>query len=83
MVIPRNHLDVEVDDCFVHGCLLLSDVSIKCVTHSFQDVSFFNHYFWSCHYGFLTFPCLWEISFSSQVISGTISWLLDLDRIFK
>ena len=32
---------------------------------------------------FFTFPCLWEISFSSQMISGTVDWLMGLDRIFK
>ena len=32
---------------------------------------------------FFTFPCLWDISFSSQMISGTVSWLLGLNRIFK
>ena len=36
-----------------------------------------------CRYGFLTFPCLWEISFSSQMISGTVSWLLGLDTTYK
>ena len=30
-------------------------------------VSFLNHSFWpSCCCGILTFPCLWEIRFSSQ-----------------
>ena len=43
----------------------------------------FNHSFWPCRYGFLTFPCLWEISFSSHIIGGTVSWLSGLDRIFK
>ena len=47
-----------------------------------SDVSFY-HSFWPCHYGFLTFPCLWEISFSGQMISGTLSWLLGLDTIFN
>ena len=34
----------RVDDCFIHGCvdLLLLDVSIGCVSHFFQDVSFFS-----------------------------------------
>ena len=27
--------------------------------------------------------CLWEIRFSGQMINGTVSWLLGLDRIFK
>ena len=44
---------------------------------------FLSHSSWPCHCGFLTFPHLWEISFSSQMISGTVSWLLGLDRIFK
>ena len=76
----------RVDDCFIHGCLLLLDVLIGCVSHSFQNVSFFfffNHSFWPCCYGFLIFLCLWEISFSGQMISGTVSWLMRLDRIFK
>ena len=47
-------------------------------------MSFFpSHSFWPCYYGFLTFPCLWKIRFLGQMISGTISWLLFLDRIFK
>ena len=25
----------------------------------------FNHSFWPCCHGLLTFPCLWEMSFSS------------------
>ena len=33
---------------------------------------FFNYSFWPSHYGFLIFPCLCEISFSSQTISGTV-----------
>ena len=59
---------------------------IGCVSYSFQNVFFsffFNYSFWPCHYGFLTLPCLWEISFSSQMINGTVIWLLGLDRIFK
>ena len=64
-------------------CDLLLDMSIGCVSHSFQNVFSFHHSLWPCHYGSLTFPCLWEISFSSQMISGTVSWLLGLDRIFK
>ena len=31
----------RVDDCFIHGCVLLLDVSIGCVSQSFQNVSFF------------------------------------------
>ena len=64
-------------------CLSLLDVSIGCVSYSFQNVSFFNYSFWPCDDGLLTFPCLWEISFSGQMISGTVIWLLGLDRIFK
>ena len=45
-------------------------------------MSFFNHTFLPCRYRFLTFPCLWKISFSSKMISGTVIWLLGLDRIF-
>ena len=57
---------------------------IGCVSHSFQNVSFciffsfFHHSFWPCRYGFSTFPCLWEIRFSGQMISGTVSWSLGL-----
>ena len=63
----------KVDDCFIHGCLFCywmcrSDVSVI----SFRMYLFFNHSFWPCHYGFLTFLCLWEIRFSSQMISGTV-----------
>ena len=39
--------------------------------------------FWPCRYGFLTFPSLCEISFSSQMISGTVSCLLGVQRILK
>ena len=73
----------RVADCYSWLCLLLLDVSIGSVSHSFQNLSFFHHSFWPCCYEFLTFPCLWEISFSGQMISGTVSWLLSLDRIFK
>ena len=34
-------------------------------------------------YSFFTLPCLWEIRFSSQMISGTVIWLLGLHEIFK
>ena len=30
-------------------------------------LSFFNYSLWPCHYRFLIFPCLWEISFWSHV----------------
>ena len=48
-----------------------------------SECNFFSYRFWPCHCGFLTIPCLWEIRFSSQMISGTVIWLLGLDRIFK
>ena len=85
----------RVDDCFIHGCIFCYwmcrlDVSIGCVSHFFQNVPFppflrffFNHSFWPCRFGFLTFPCLWEIGISGQMISGIVSWLSGLDRIFK
>ena len=63
---------------FVIGC-----VNRMCQLFLSECVFFFNYSFWSCHCGFFTFPCLWEISFSSQMISGTVIWLLVLDRIFK
>ena len=44
-----------------------------------SECIFFDHSFWPCCYGFLTFRCLWVISFSGQMISGTVSWLLGLD----
>ena len=59
---------------------------IGCVSHFLQNASFFfflSISFWPCRYELLTFPCLWEISFSSQMISGIVSWSLCLDRIFK
>ena len=31
----------RVDDCFINRCVLLLDVSIGCVSLSFQNVSFF------------------------------------------
>ena len=74
----------RLDDCFIHGCVFCywmcrSDVSVILFRMSF----FVHQSFWLCRYGFLTFPCLWEISPSGQMISGTVSWLLGLDRIFK
>ena len=63
---------------FVIGC-----VDLMCQLFLSVFVVFVNHSFWPCCYGFLTFLCLWQISFSSQMISGTVSWLLRLDRIFK
>ena len=61
---------------FVIGCVdrICQSLLSECVFF------FYNHRFWPCRYGFLTFPCLWEISFSSQMISGTVSWLLGLYR---
>ena len=72
-----------VDDCFIHGCVFCywmcgSDVSVIPFR---MCLFFFNYSFWPCHYGFLTFHCLGENS--SQMISGTVIWLLGLDRIFK
>ena len=77
----------KVDDCIIHGCVFCywmcrSDLSVipfrRCLFFSF-----FNHSIWPCRYGFLTFLCQWKISFSSQMIRGTVSWLLGLDRICK
>ena len=64
-----------MDDCFIHSYIFYYwmcrfDLSV---------ISFFffsNHSFWPCCYGFLTFLCLWEICFSGQMISGSVSWLL-------
>ena len=54
----------RVDDCFIHGCVFCywmcrSDVSVI----PFRMCIFFNHSFWPCCYGLLTYPCLREISF--------------------
>ena len=71
----------RVDDLvvsFVIGC-----VNQICQLFLSECLFIFNYSFWSCHYGFLIFPCLWEISFSSQMISGTVIWLFGLDRIFR
>ena len=74
----------RMDDCFIHCCVFCysmcrSDVSVIL----FRMCPFFHHILWPCHYRFLTFPCLFEIGFSGKMISGTVSWLLGLDRIFK
>ena len=66
---------------FIIGC-----VDRMCQSFLSERIFFvflFHHSFWPCRYGFLTFPCLWEIRFSSQMISVTVSLLLGLDRIFK
>ena len=63
---------------FVIGC-----VDRMCQLFLSEFVFFLNYSFWPCHCGFLIFPYLWKIRFSSQMISGTVSWLLGLDRIFK
>ena len=68
----------RADDCFIHGC-----VDRMCLSFVSERVLFFNHSFWPCRNGILTFPCLWEIISSGQMISGTVDWLLGLDRIFK
>ena len=62
---------------FVIGC-----VGQMCQSFLSECV-FFHHSFWPCCHDFFTFPCLCEISFSNQMIGGTVSWLLGLDRIFK
>ena len=49
----------------------------------FRMCLFFHHGFWPCRYELLTFPCLGEICFPSQIISGTVIWSLGLDRIIK
>ena len=73
---------------FITGCVdrmcqsFLSECFLY-VASVFFLFFFFNHSFWRCRYGFLTFSCLWEIRVFSQTISGTVSWLLGLDRIFK
>ena len=61
---------------FIIGC-------VNRLCQSFLSILFFNHSVSPCRHGFSTFPCLWEISFTCLMISGTVSWLLGLDRIFK
>ena len=62
---------------------------IECVDLMYQsflsECVFFlkKNSFWPCCCGFFTFPWLWEIRFCSQMISGTASWLLGLDMVFK
>ena len=74
----------RMDDCFIHGCVFCNWVCRSNVSVIPLNMClFFNYSFWLCDYGFLTFPCLWEISLSSQMISRTVTWLLGLDRIFK
>ena len=67
--------------------LMVVSFVIGCVDRMCQsflsECVFFHHSFWPCHYAFLTFHCLWEIRFSSRMISETVSWLLGLDKIFK
>ena len=69
----------RVDDCFIHGCVdrMCQSILSECV------FLFFIMVFGLVVMDFFIFPCLWEISFSSQMISGTVSWLLGSDRIFK
>ena len=74
----------RVDDCFIHGCVFYhwmcrSDVSgipfRMCLAFQSQCLALSLWIF--------DFLFLWEISFSSQMISETVSWSLGLDRIFK
>ena len=51
---------------FVTGC-------VDWMCQSFLSECLFSVRFWPCRYGFLTFSCLWEIRFPSQMISGTVS----------
>ena len=55
----------QVCQSFLSGCVLFS-------------CYFSSHSFWPCCYGFLTFLCMWQISFSGEMISVTIRWLLGL-----
>ena len=63
---------------FIIGC-----VDRMCQLFLSECVFFLNRSFWPCCYGILTFPCLWEIKFSSQMINGTVIYLLGFDKIFK
>ena len=76
----------KVDNRFIHGCLFCcwmcrSDVSV--IPLRMCPFFFSSQGFWPCRFGFLNFPCLWEISFSGQMMNGTVSSLLGLDRIFR
>ena len=67
---------------FVIGCANWKCQSDVSVIPSRMCLFLSNHSFGPVICGFLTFPCLWKM-FSSQMISGAVSWFLGLDRIFK
>ena len=74
----------RVDYCFIHGrvfCRWMCQSDVSAIPS--RMFLFFNRSFRPCRFGFLTFLCLWEITFSSQMISVIVSWLLGLNRIFK
>ena len=74
----------RVDDSFIHGCVFyhwICRLDVSVIPFIVCLFSFFHHRFWPCRCRFLSFPCLWEIHFSSQMIIGTVSWLLDLDKV--
>ena len=62
----------RVDDCFTHGCVFCywmcrPDVSVI----RFRMCIFFIIVFGLVVMNFFIFPCLWEISFSTQIGSSS------------
>ena len=62
---------------FVIGCVnqMCRSFLLECVFLFFSTIVF------GLVFICLAFPCLWEISFSNQMISRTLNWLLGLHRI--
>ena len=64
--------------------LMVVSFVIGCVDRMCQlflsECVFLCHSFWPCCYELFYFSLS---CFSSQMISGTVSWLVGLDRIFK
>ena len=85
--VPMTNIRREPCGGWMIVLFMVVSFVIRCVDRMcqsfFSECLFFHHNFRPCRNEFLAFPCLWEISFSSQMISGTVSWLLGLDRIFK
>ena len=69
---------VGVDDCFIHGCVFCYWM---CQSFLSECVFFFQSWFLvlSLWIFYLSLPT----GFSGQMISGVVSCLLDLNRIFK
>ena len=64
----------RVDVClilFMVMCFIIGYVNWMCQSFLSGCVFLFfsfSHSFWARRYGFLTYPCLWEMGFSSQMI---------------